>query len=69
MAKRAQDTEIEAGDLVLVVASPDAHWLGMVGVFDQAWHNDGIVKFVVIDPEHDEEFTYATEIKLYKKAA
>lgn len=58
--------KIEAGDLVEVVAGPDAHWIGMVGVFDQVWNNNG-VKYVVIDPAHDEEFTYATEIKLYKK--
>lgn len=67
MAKRkTEKTEIESGDLVEVVSGPDAHWIGMVGIFDQAWHADG-VKYVVINPAYDEEFTYATEIKLYQK--
>lgn len=45
MAKRVND-EIEIGDLVKVVAGPDSHWIGMVGVLDNFWQG----KFVVMDP-------------------
>lgn len=68
MTKRQINTQIEPGDFVEVVSSPDKHWVGMVGMFDQEWAIDGVVKYVVLDPNHEDEFTYATEIKLYKKA-
>jgi hypothetical protein len=66
MAKQVND-EIEVGDLVTVVASDDRHWIGMVGVFDNYYNIDGKMHYVVIDPDHEDEFTYAIEIELYRQ--
>ena len=66
--KRPQNTEIEAGDIVEVIATNDHEskgYLNLHGVFDMEWSRDGLRTFTVLFD--GEEFAYATEIKLIKK--
>jgi len=59
---------VEPGDLVTVVSvatGEETCHVGMVGTFDLEWVKDGTVTYTVLFD--GEEFTYATEIVLYKK--
>lgn len=72
MAKRNENTEIEAGDIVEVVSVLDQDSkfaIGMHGVFDMHWSKDGVATFTVLFDENGaDDFAYATEVKLVKKA-
>ena len=62
-------TEIEAGDIVEVVAVADHESkfaLCLHGTFDMEWVKDGITTYTVTF-DGTEEFAYATEIKFVKK--
>lgn len=68
MTKRPQNTEIEAGDIVEVVAvahNDSKGYTTLHGVFDMEWMNNGVRTFTVLFD--GDEFAYATEIKLIKK--
>jgi hypothetical protein len=60
--------DIEAGDIVEVVATKDKEsrgFLSLHGVFDMEWTLDGETVFTVLFD--GEDFAYATEIKLIRK--
>lgn len=65
MTKRPANTEIEIGDFVTIVKGENEGWSG---ILDNEFIKDGVIHFAVVGECNDDEFYYATEIKLLKKA-
>ena len=63
--RKSKIEEIEIGDLVEIVKG-DLVWF--VGVLDNVFMRDGVETFCVVYPDSDDDFHYATEIKLIRKA-
>lgn len=56
--------EIEIGDFVEIIAGD---CVGFVGILDNVFKRHGVVNYTVIDETDNDDFYYATEIKLFKK--
>jgi len=58
------NTEIEPGDYVEIIEGQN---VGFIGIVDFSFTDEGIEKFPVISETDEDEFFYATKIKLFKK--
>jgi len=72
MARKIVNDKIEIGDFVEMVKGSDEDsnkMIGWVGILDNEFMRDGVLLYAVVSdiPDHD-QFYYATEIKLFKKA-